>query len=939
MQTTQHVPQQTAQEASAGYVGYVYGVCQDSLSGLWSLITPIFSARKSNEGLNLTSDSYHFSHLLKDILPVVMGRAHDIETQPHHESMLKISSDINAVCALALSPPERIKSLKNILKENLEVVSNVMTATEEGSVFSSVLSSLPQPLQEQIHFALKTQQSSWFSWTARMVFPLCNKSWKTWLIDQIPDTIFTSAFAQTGAALRMNFNAQLDEIKPFDGDSLWHMGADFLVASNPTLESSDQVREWKEALKKQVPGFRQMIESGSIDQGDILAKIEPLVEASHLPPSLQSKLNTAFNSMKTHQNYAIAQAILLMLGSDLQKWVIDQLPDELFTEAATILNEQVKLFDPATEFPFVQTFAKLIQDSIKVKALREFAGDLTQNYYKYIAAQPEDLFSMAIPVLRLGSQATPSEQLGAFAQHAGICFQKGMQLFGDDIKDVEFKSVLDQLKQDIEPMSKEALRAILDQDQASNGPLARLGITLDDIEPEPIKSATIGQVHKAKMKERVELYVNSHKEVIIQEKIVAVKIMRPHLRERIEREFGMLYSAASSPAIRATLLDLKASILEETDFEHEAENARIAAGIYTHSQKKTGGLHVAKVIDQSTNIMVQEFVQGKSIQSYYKGYFKEGQEFAKADFLNTVGKLLNIELQVWINAVFNGHVALSNGAGHIEGDRHGGNQLFDYENKQLNLIDFGAATPMTRIERKALEKLSLGVVFGRPKMVRHAITVFLPEIRNLEPAKKRELDNALAKVVSRATQDEKVDNIIDTLTDPEFNVTVENISETLKGLSEQDIKVLLNKKQPAIALALLINHFPEIQENDALKDALSKVLVESHSRVLRFHPRKWLVNNVNQVLIMNTNKRIMDVLFSFDLKAPKALVQLHRGSKFIEDQIRHNNKEKALHSKLMEDKGLLNYKVKAQLKQDNIGNIYASAAIKGKLASLFRRHF
>jgi len=712
------------------------------------------------------------------------------------------------------------------------------------------------------------------------------------------------------------------------------------------------VQGWKALLKSQFAAFRSMAVNSQAAQGTFIDRLEALIQSANLPKSIAGTLTESIALLKSSYPQAVdlVNRAYPLVGEDIQSWFIDQLPDDFFILASQKLMEKIRGFDPMKEFDFVRNFSAEVQKSIKVTALRDFAKELTEKYYSFVSRDIKSLVRMGVPVLELGGQATQGEQLAAFAQKAGLVFQKGMQLFGDDIRDHDFRKVLAKLKEDVEPMSAIELDEILAEDDANHGPLTQLGIDRSAIDLVPVKAGTVAQVHIATVKEVVAIPANFGVKHEMITKKYAVKIMRPHLRESIDREFDMLEKSTQSEAIRGVLKDLKSSILGELDFSEEMNKSVVADNIYTANLSGGEKIKAAKAVAYSPHIMVQEFAEGKTIPSYYQDDFKQWSDAEKADFLHSTSKVLCRQLKDWISVAFNGHAKIPNGDGFIEGDRHCGNQLYDHKARTLTLIDFGAGTYISRKEREAIERFSIGVVAMRPKMIRRAFAFFLPEIHAKTPEGKQlrdRLDATFSDVVKTARTQEKINDLIEIFSDPEFEFKLDAeltssvdlkkyVSDVLNRLSQAEKKALMNPRAVQQAQETLVRLFPTLKGNVTLERAIDKTITQTYRRAFRLEQGRWFINDNNQVLLMNTNKKIMDALFDNGLKAPQVLVQLHRGSKFIEDQIRLNNEQKALLQYELTQSNQLTHELKAKLKQDNIGNLYVLAVAKGKLALLFR---
>ncbi|KAG6552480.1 hypothetical protein Mapa_005900 [Marchantia paleacea] len=150
------------------------------------------------------------------------------------------------------------------------------------------------------------------------------------------------------------------------------------------------------------------------------------------------------------------------------------------------------------------------------------------------------------------------EKLGATYIKLGQFIASAPTLFpAEYVK--EFQSCLDKTP----PISFNQIQAIIRQD---------LGRSLEDvyeyIDPEPLASASIAQVHAARLKE-------SQKDVVI-------KVLKPDVEDTLTVDLNFIYITAKvleflNPQLSRTSLvgivgDIRASMLEEVDFRKEAMN-------------------------------------------------------------------------------------------------------------------------------------------------------------------------------------------------------------------------------------------------------------------------------------------------------------------------------------------------------------------------------
>jgi len=126
-----------------------------------------------------------------------------------------------------------------------------------------------------------------------------------------------------------------------------------------------------------------------------------------------------------------------------------------------------------------------------------------------------------------------------------------------------------------------------------------------EIDKEPISAASLGQVHKAKLKN---------------EEIVAIKVQRPGLREQITLDLYIVRNIAywlknNIGLIRSDLValidELGKRVFEEMDYLNEAENAEKFRNMHRHNQM----IAVPKIYKEMTSrrVLTMEWIDGTKL--------------------------------------------------------------------------------------------------------------------------------------------------------------------------------------------------------------------------------------------------------------------------------------------------------------------------------------
>ncbi len=234
------------------------------------------------------------------------------------------------------------------------------------------------------------------------------------------------------------------------------------------------------------------------------------------------------------------------------------------------------------------------------------------------------------------------------------------------------------LQDRVAPITFEQARAVL---EASLG--APLDTVFDDFDPTPLASASIAQVHTAKLK--------SGEDVVI-------KIQRPGIAASIESDLNILYWVAKQ--VEATIPEAEAfnptsiareferAIRKELDFQFEAANLER----FDRNFSDWTTVYIPRVYKDhsSATVLVMERLRGVKItEAAARGH--EMEPIAR----ECIRMLLK---QVFDDGLFHG-------------DLHPGN-LFVLDDGRIGLIDFGLVGRMTQRMKDQMADLLLAIVSG-----------------------------------------------------------------------------------------------------------------------------------------------------------------------------------------------------------------------------------
>jgi predicted unusual protein kinase regulating ubiquinone biosynthesis (AarF/ABC1/UbiB family) len=196
------------------------------------------------------------------------------------------------------------------------------------------------------------------------------------------------------------------------------------------------------------------------------------------------------------------------------------------------------------------------------------------------------------------------------------------------------------------------------------------------IEEQAIAAASIGQVHRA---------------TLIDGRTVAVKIQYPGVAEALEadlRNAGMLVRMAKVMApgldVKEVVKELRERVLEELDYEYEAQNQRA----FSRAYRDHPFVFVPDVITRLSRrrVLVTEFVDGIGFDEVKQLDHDERSRFGEIIFRGSFGSIYHLQ--------------------HFNADPHPGNYLL-MEDGRVAFLDFGMTKKLDReqiqLEQRAVD--------------------------------------------------------------------------------------------------------------------------------------------------------------------------------------------------------------------------------------------
>ncbi len=245
---------------------------------------------------------------------------------------------------------------------------------------------------------------------------------------------------------------------------------------------------------------------------------------------------------------------------------------------------------------------------------------------------------------------------------------------------------LAKLRTDAPPMPWEQVRTVLDEEYRDES----FDDTFAEFEHAAFAAASIGQVHRAKL---------------LDGRDVAVKIQYPGVAEALEADLanaGMLVRLAKALApgldAKAVAGELRERVLEELDYEYEAQNQRAFARAY----RGHPFIQVPDVVTRLSRrrVLVTEFVEGKGFEEVKELGEAERSRFGEIVFRFCFGSIYHLQ--------------------HFNADAHPGNYILTKDGR-VAFLDFGM-TKKLDLEQIELEQAAIDAASRKdPEALRQAL--------------------------------------------------------------------------------------------------------------------------------------------------------------------------------------------------------------------------
>ena len=325
----------------------------------------------------------------------------------------------------------------------------------------------------------------------------------------------------------------------------------------------------------------------------------------------------------------------------------------------------------------------------------------------------DDAIELELAPEETDPNAPEALELAADLEKLGPTFIKMGQLLSTrvDIIPVVYAEALARLQDSVEPYPYAQVEEIVQQELG-----VRLSKAFAEFEPVPMAAASLGQVHRARLRDG---------------RAVAVKVQRPGIRDVITHDLDALDEIAglldrhtesgNRYEFQAILLEMRRSILRELDYRQEASNLTTLG----ENLAEFPSIVVPQPVHDYTTarVLTMDYVRGKKITA--------------------IGPLARMEMDgVRLGeALFEAYLKQILVDGFFHADPHPGN-VFLTDDRRLALLDVGMVGRITPAMQGELLRLLLAISEGRGEEAANTLAG-LGERRNTFDAQtfRREISN------------------------------------------------------------------------------------------------------------------------------------------------------------------------------------------------------
>jgi predicted unusual protein kinase regulating ubiquinone biosynthesis (AarF/ABC1/UbiB family) len=275
---------------------------------------------------------------------------------------------------------------------------------------------------------------------------------------------------------------------------------------------------------------------------------------------------------------------------------------------------------------------------------------------------------------------TAMKMAGALGQMKGAAMKLGQfasfidtEFIPEEYREI-YQEQLAKLRTDAPPMPWEKVVKVLDEEYDGE-PLEEL---FASFEQEAFAAASIGQVHRAEL---------------LDGRLVAVKVQYPGIAEVLDadlRNAGTVVrlARALAPGLDAKAIadELRERVLEELDYEYEAQNQRT----FSRAYRDHPFIYVPDVLTRLSRrrVLVTEYVEGMGFEEVKRLPAEERSRFGEIVFRGSFGSIYHLQ--------------------HFNADPHPGNFIL-MDDGRVAFLDFGM-TKRLDLEQITLEQRAIDAI-------------------------------------------------------------------------------------------------------------------------------------------------------------------------------------------------------------------------------------
>lgn len=289
-----------------------------------------------------------------------------------------------------------------------------------------------------------------------------------------------------------------------------------------------------------------------------------------------------------------------------------------------------------------------------------------------------------------------------------------------------FINELEKLQQNVPPLS-EAQVEILLRDNLK----ADVKHVFTYFNKEPLAAASIGQVHKAILRQTNEP--------------VVVKLLRPEVKDIMREDLMILVEFANwistksqwadSLGFRELAIGFAQSLREETDFNIEARNMTQVANITKNAGTAAKIPHVYKAYSNE-NLLVMEYIDGKSVA-----------------FADDVFAACQVDRHVFAQQLLYTFLEQLLVSGIFHADPHPGNIYIEKQTGAITLLDLGAVGRLAVQQQEGLKLFLAGIDQNNAGLIFDGVTQL---VENADEGDREEIEQAISQIILRISYVDRI---------------------------------------------------------------------------------------------------------------------------------------------------------------------------------------